>query len=182
MNDGNDTLLWPFDGPLHELFQPGKIVISETYPAECYGWFFGPLKGKGKQEVRRMVSAPLLERAQSIGLELEPDLVAAIQCGFPEGDDAFDAVVGLFGMVEVVTGKRQSGEPKEERVRQSEGWILGQTSETSLTLCLIARRLSLPAPGGWKQRIRIHPIFLVLWTRIHSFRIAYIRETASGLS
>ena len=76
-----DVLLWPFDGPLHELFQLGKIVIAETYPAECYGWFFGPLKGKGRQEVRRTVSAPLLERAQSIGFELELELVAAIRCG-----------------------------------------------------------------------------------------------------
>jgi len=124
-----DVLLWPFDGPLHELYQPGKIVIAETYPAECYGWFFGPLKGKGKQEVRRAVSTPLLERAQSIGLELEPALVAAIQCGFPQGDDAFDAVVGLFGMIEVVAGRRPSGEPKEDRIRKLEGWILGQTSE-----------------------------------------------------
>ena len=132
LNDGNDTLLWPFDGPLHELFQPGKIVIAETYPAECYGWFFGPLKGKGRQEVRRAVSAPLLERAQSIGLELEPTLVAAIQCGFPQGDDAFDAVVGLFGMIEVVAGRRRSGEPKEDRIRKLEGWILGQTPEMTL--------------------------------------------------
>ena len=73
-----------------------------------------------------------MERAQSIGLELQPELVAAIQRGFPEGDDAFDAVVGLFGMVEVVTGKRQSGEPKEDRIRNLEGWILGQTSEMTL--------------------------------------------------
>jgi hypothetical protein len=131
-----DVLLWPFDGPLHELFQPGKIVIAETYPAECYGWFFGPLKGKRRQEVRRAVSVPLLERAQSIGLELEPELVAAIQRGFPEGDDAFDAVIGLFGMIEVVAGRRRSGEPKEERIRQLEGWILGQTSETSLPFVL----------------------------------------------
>jgi|HubBroStandDraft_4_1064222.scaffolds.fasta_scaffold52080_2 hypothetical protein len=132
LNDGSDTLLWPFDGPLHELFQPGRIVIAETYPAECYGWFFGSLKGKGRQEVRRAVSAPLLERAQSSGLELEPALVTAIKCGFLQGDDAFDAVVGLFGMVEVVTGKRQSGEPKEERIRKLEGWILGQTTEMTL--------------------------------------------------
>ena len=77
-----------------------------------------------------------MEGAQSIGLELKPELVAAIQSGFPEGDDAFDAVVGLFGMLEVVTGKRQSGEPKEERIRQLEGWILGQTFETSLPFVL----------------------------------------------
>jgi hypothetical protein len=133
LNDGSDTLLWPFDGPLDELFQPRRIVIAETYPAECYGWFFGSLKGKGRQEVRRAVSAPLLERAQSIGLELEPALVAVIQCGFPQGDDAFDAVVGLFGMLEVVTGKRQSGEPNEHRIRKLEGWILGQASEMRIS-------------------------------------------------
>jgi hypothetical protein len=147
LNDGNDTLLWPFDGPLHELFQPGKIVIAETYPAECYGWFFGPLKGKGRQDVRRTVSTPLLEKAQSIGLELKPELVAAIQCGFPEGDDAFDAVVGLFGMIEVVTGRRRSGEPAEERIRQLEGWILGQTSETSLPFVL--------SRGDWACQRRV---------------------------
>jgi hypothetical protein len=136
LNDGSDTLLWPFDGPLHELFQPGRIVITETYPAECYGWFFGSLKGKRRQEVRKTASVPLLKRAQSIGLELELELVAAIQDGFPQGDDAFDAVVGLFGMVEVVTGRRPSGEPAEEPIRQLEGWILGQTSETSLPFVL----------------------------------------------
>jgi hypothetical protein len=35
-------------------------------------------------------------------------------------------------MLEVVTEKRQSGEPKEDRIRKLEGWILGQTSGTSL--------------------------------------------------
>jgi hypothetical protein len=49
--------LWPFDGQLDGLLQPGKIVVAETYPAECYGWFFSePLIGKGKLEVRH---APL---------------------------------------------------------------------------------------------------------------------------
>jgi len=29
--------------------KPGSTVIVETYPAECYGWFFqgAPLLGKG---------------------------------------------------------------------------------------------------------------------------------------
>jgi hypothetical protein len=51
-----------------------------------------------------------------------------IEQGFPEGDDAFDAVVGLFGMLEVVTGKRQPGEPRDDRIRKVEGWILGQVA------------------------------------------------------
>ena len=50
-----------------------------------------------------------------------------IENGFPEGDDAFDTVVGLFGMVEVVAGRRQAGEPRGNRIRKLEGWILGQS-------------------------------------------------------
>jgi hypothetical protein len=69
------------------------------------------------------------ERAQSIRLELEAELMGAIQRGFPEGDDAFDAVVGLFGMMEVVTGRRQPGEPTKDRIQILEGWILGQSSD-----------------------------------------------------
>jgi hypothetical protein len=37
LNDGKGVLLWPFDGDIGDLLQPGKIVLVETYPAECYG-------------------------------------------------------------------------------------------------------------------------------------------------
>lgn len=30
--------LWPFDGPLPSLFVPGKVVVAEPCPTECYGW------------------------------------------------------------------------------------------------------------------------------------------------
>ena len=39
---------------------------------------------------------------------LEPTLFGVIQKGFPKGDDAFDGVVGLFGMIEVFTGRRRA--------------------------------------------------------------------------
>jgi len=121
-----NVALWPFDGRLHELLQPGKIVIAETYPAECYGWFFSePLIGKGKLEVRRGVGTRLLSWAVERELELEASLREEIEAGFREGDDAFDAVVGLFGMIAVITGKRQAGDPTENRIKV-EGWILGQ--------------------------------------------------------
>lgn len=121
------VVLWPFDGKLHELLQPGKIVITETYPAECYGWFFPePLIGKGKLEVRRGIGTHLLSWAINRGVELKAALQDEIEAGFPEGDDAFDAVMGLFGMIEVVSGKRQAGEPSENEIRKLEGWILGQ--------------------------------------------------------
>jgi hypothetical protein len=48
--------------------------------------------------------------------------------GFPNGDDAFDATVGLFGILKVLRGERKTGDPNEGSVRKLEGWILGQQS------------------------------------------------------
>ena len=46
-------------------------------------------------------------------------------CG-PGGEDPFDAVAGLFGMVNVLLGRRAAGVPgRDEAVRRVEGWILG---------------------------------------------------------
>jgi hypothetical protein len=45
--------------------------------------------------------------------------------GFPAGDDAFDATVGLFGMLEVLLRRRTAGDPNEGNIRKLEGWILG---------------------------------------------------------
>jgi|SRR5713101_463944 len=132
LRDDRRVALWPFDGHHQDLLQPGRIVIAETYPAECYGWFFPePLIGKGKQAVRRKVSAPLLNWANNTGIELKAALQKEIEAGFPEGDDAFDAVLGLFGMIEVVVGKRHLREPTEDRFRKVEGWILGQVVSPS---------------------------------------------------
>ncbi len=119
--------LWPFDGVLRDLLRPRNLVIAETYPAESCRWLLGrPLKGKGKLEVRKSASTALIQWAQSRDVRLPPDLVQVIEQGFPEGDDAFDAVIGLFGMLEVVLGHRASGEPPDEARIAIEGWILGQ--------------------------------------------------------
>jgi len=61
-----------------------------------------------------------------LDIALKPALLGMIEKGFPEGDDAFDAPVGLFEMIEVVTGRRQPGKPSEDRIGKLEGWILGQ--------------------------------------------------------
>lgn len=128
LHNDQSIFLWPFDGSLENLLAPGRIVIAETYPAECYGWFLPePLKGKGKLEVRRTVGSHLTKWAVSLDLTLEPALLGMIEKGFPEGDDAFDAVVGLFGMIAVTMGRRQPVEPSGDRIRKLEGWILGQS-------------------------------------------------------
>ena len=61
-------------------------------------------------------------------MTLDPKLKRDIETGFPDGDDAFDATVGLLGMLEVLMNRRKSGEPDDESVRKLEGWILGQAS------------------------------------------------------
>jgi hypothetical protein len=135
LSDDKQVMLWPFDGHLLDLLTTGKIVIAETYPAECYGWFLPePLRGKGKLEVRRSVGSHLTKWAASLDLTLEPALLGMIEKGFPEGDDAFDAVVGLFGMIAVTMGRRQPVEPSGDRIRKLEGWILGLAVSPSLAM------------------------------------------------
>ncbi len=126
--------LWPFAGPLHALLGEGQIVAAETYPAECYhhlGLINGGKRWSKRRQADRAALAPrLLAWAANAGVALAPALVAAIQDGFGPaagGDDPFDAVIGLFGMLNVVLGYRPSGEPEDETVREIEGWILGQS-------------------------------------------------------
>ena len=129
--------IWPFSGPLFELFRPGQVVVAETYPAECYrhlGVAFprpkaGRRSGKRVQQDRQANAASLLEWADAARIEVMPELQGAIESGFgpsKDGEDPFDAVVGLFGMLNVVLGRRTPGAPDDEDVRKIEGWILGQ--------------------------------------------------------
>jgi hypothetical protein len=57
-----------------------------------------------------------------------PSLREAIADGFGgarDGEDRYDAAVGLCGMLNVVLGWRTAGDPEEEEIRKIEGWILG---------------------------------------------------------
>ena len=125
--------IWPFDGKLGDLLQPGNTVIAETYPAECYGWFPGePLGSKTDIECRRVFGSRLLTWARINEVAIDPRLETAIRSGFPEengNDDGFDAVVGLFGVLQIILGQRLTGEPEDETVRNVEGWILGRRSQ-----------------------------------------------------
>jgi len=127
LRSGKPISLWPFDGALPSLLMPGNIVVAETYPAECYGWFCEQrVASKGNQDERRKFGASLLRWAGNHGVTLGNCLAEEIQAGFPQGDDPFDAVVGLFGILQVYLGQRPTGEPKEPVIRKIEGWILGR--------------------------------------------------------
>jgi hypothetical protein len=118
------------------------VVVAETYPAEFYshlGIAFphaGPGSKSGKrQPASRAINAPaLLARASRLGVQLDPRLRAEILDGFcatGDGEDRFDAAIGLFGMLNLLHGDLQAGEPSQEAIRRVEGWILGQTPDDS---------------------------------------------------
>lgn len=128
-----DLTLWPFAGPLPALCEPGRVVVAESYPAEFYGHlgvrFPRESGGKRAREGRRANGDVLLAWACNAGVDVAPAVAGAIRDGFgaaAEGEDRFDATVGLFGMLNVTLGRRPAGEVADPQVRRVEGWILGQ--------------------------------------------------------
>lgn len=135
----DEFAIWPFAGPLFTLFAAAHVVAAETYPAECcmhlgVTWpraRKGEKSGKRSQAARQASAQALLAWAARATVELTNDLRHRIEIGFggrAEGEDAFDAVVGLFGMLNVILGCRPPGDPTDEIVRKIEGWMLGQIS------------------------------------------------------
>lgn len=139
---GSPVSVWPCGGELGELLRPGRVVVAETYPTECYahlGVSFGVRRmgeywGKRSQAARVLNAPALLAWAQGAGVAVDPILRASIEEGFGrglDGEDRFDSLVGLFGMLNVVLGLRAAGEPEHEQVRRVEGWMLGRAAPPS---------------------------------------------------
>ncbi|MBO23405.1 MAG: hypothetical protein CMM26_13680 [Rhodospirillaceae bacterium] len=124
--------IWPFDGALPTLLDRPGIVVAETYPGEVYAHLHLRIgaanKSKRNPADRCEDAAPLLTWAAKAGIELSAALAAEIRDGFgpaTDGEDRFDATVGLFGMLNVVFGRRPPGDPTDPVTRNIEGWILG---------------------------------------------------------
>ncbi len=132
-----DLAIWPFSGRLVELAQPGKLVIAETYPAEYYPRL-DPLQrpirkrlaGERRDWARRVLAEGTLPEMR-FATRLEDDFWDGFTSE-PSGEDAFDAFVGLLGMLALVMGRIVHHESVEAWVRNIEGWILGIGSLTSL--------------------------------------------------
>ena len=138
-----EVALWPFDGPLDDLCAPGRIVVAEAYPTEFYGHLGVSFAGGGKRNrtARAGNGAALLAWSRRRGLALEVELELGLREGFAS-DDAFDAVVGLFGTLNVVMKYRAPGDPDDERVRGIEGWMLGLGGDVDVNEMPEARRWS----------------------------------------
>ena len=127
--------IWPFDGRLHDLLKQPGIVVSETYPAAMYRHLrLGISKGSKRRQSDRAADASTIQAwARTSGVRLTKPLQDEIEDGFgphKDGEDPFDAVVGVLGMLDVVLGNLDSGEPQDERT-QIEGWMLGYSDASS---------------------------------------------------
>jgi hypothetical protein len=136
--------IWPFHGTLAHTLMPGSTVLAETYPTQYhYRLFRQEVRGKRICSKRKEVARKWLERAEKWKIDLAPELSHAISNGFSTGsqcakvpagqiekpdnnDDAFDAAIGLFGMIDGIQNYSAALEPKGETVRNIEGWIFGQ--------------------------------------------------------
>ena len=124
--------LWPFAGALHDLLRPGQLAMAEVYPAEALRHLGLKLSGSKRAEAPRRALAPALRDAMA-ALHVFPDaaLAEAITSGFgtdAAGEDRFDSLIGLLGLIGVVDGKRPDFIPEDPIIRAWEGWVLGQTA------------------------------------------------------
>ena len=124
--------LWPFDGPLLALLRPGRVAVAETYPAEALRHLGLRMNGSKRRQADRARLATGLQSALA-GLHATPDagLADAIHSGFgslPDGEDRFDSLVGLLGLLMVLDGSRPDTAPPDPWVQRWEGWVLGQTA------------------------------------------------------
>jgi len=126
--------IWPFSGPLASICTTGNIVVLETYPAEFYGHlglsFSLPVRRSKRRQIDRKAFADqLISWARDHYLELHGSILDMIKDGFGnelDGEDRFDALVGLYGMINVILGNHPTGEPAAPLIPKIEGWIFGQ--------------------------------------------------------
>lgn len=130
-----DVRLWPFDGDIDALAVEGQTVLVETYPADFYrqlGAVPGP-GGKRAQHGRAPACEALRAAVMRLEVQLNEEAEAELDSAFgdrSDGEDRFDAFVGLVGMLNVLLGGRQPGPPADafDAATTVEGWILGQTT------------------------------------------------------
>lgn len=129
--------LWPFDGKLADLMAEHETVLVETYPGDVYGQIGLPAKAswsKSRQAGRVHAGRAILDWLSRRPVTVESELVDLITGGFSArsvGEDQFDALVGLLGMIDVIEGHRDEGCPDLPCVTRWEGWILGQAASAA---------------------------------------------------
>jgi len=130
--------IWPFSGELNTLLKPGRVVVLETYPAEFYrplGIRFSPHRtglksGKRHQGDRKQNASRILDWCERYSIAMDSSIKIRLEDGFGSqawGEDAFDAMIGLVGMINTLEQWQPENEPVDRSLRRIEGWIFGQS-------------------------------------------------------
>lgn len=129
---GAPYALWPFAGGIHALLAPGRAVLAEVYPAEALRHLGLVMRGsKRVQRDRAALGGALLDVMAARGVTPSRALRGMAEEGFgadAAGEDRFDSVIGLLGLIGVLDGARPDFVPEDDAVRRWEGWVLGQTA------------------------------------------------------
>lgn len=135
-NDSLNLSIWPFSGKIKELINENRVVVVETYPAEYYTHFGIVFRknatgGKRSSDARSSLAPIIRDWGLSSHVQFGEALQRQIKEGFSLssfGDDAFDALIGIMGMLNIILGHQSPGIPDSEIIRNIEGWIFGQTN------------------------------------------------------
>ena len=125
--------VWPFDGSIEELSAHNGLTIAETYPAEAYGHVgvnFARSESKTNRSHRLGKVFAIILWAKQNNITISPLVRAMIDDGFGDdrsGEDQFDALMGLLGMIEVADRRRCAADPLRT-VCHWEGWMIGQAA------------------------------------------------------
>ncbi|WP_254869748.1 methyltransferase type 12 [Thalassospira sp. HF15] len=121
--------IWPFMGDLETLCKSPGVTLIETYPGEIYGWLDAKSElTKSNQNSREHYLHKLRDNAHANGIEIRDAVWNDIKDGFgPDHgkDDAFDALIGVMGLIEIADGRRPEHLPRTPSVLEREGWIVG---------------------------------------------------------
>ena len=91
-----------------------------------------PGTSKTSQASRRAEAPRLLHWCAERDVELDRQLQHEIEDGFrprKSGEDPFDAVVGLLGMIETLSLGGEPPLPGDQAVRDVEGWMFGRRAD-----------------------------------------------------
>ena len=130
-----DVALWPFDGTFGELLgEPsnrGHRDVPDRVLPSPGGIADRSKRGHCQRAAQARAFRSWRNEPEIKGRVAFDESREAVDGGFgssEDGEDPFDAFVGVLGMLNVLLGRRSAGWLEPAATRAMEGWILGQAT------------------------------------------------------